>query len=453
MPVSVIILAAGQGKRMHSALPKVLQPMAGKPILRYVVDTARALDPASLHIVFGHGGDAVREAFGDDDLHWAMQAEQLGTGHAVQQALPQIPDGQTLLILCGDVPLLTPEALRPLVAAAERGSLAVLSARLDDATGYGRMLRNAGGKLTGIVEQRDASDEQLEIDEINTGVMAGPAALFNDYLGKINSDNAQGEYYLTDVVAMAANDGKPVEAVCTDDAAAALGINNRHQLAEAEAVYRARKANELLGDGVTLADPARIDVRGTLKCGRDVFIDVNVVFAGDVLLGDNVTIGANSIVTDAQIGAGTVVHPMSIIEDSRIGERCEIGPYARVRPGVELAERAKLGNFVELKKATVGPGSKVNHLTYVGDAEIGANVNVGAGTITCNYDGANKHLTVIGDDAFIGSGVELVAPIEVGAGATIGAGSTVSKSAPAGELTVERAKQVTISGWRRPVKP
>lgn len=452
MDLSVIILAAGQGKRMRSRLPKVLQPLAGRPLLQHVIDTARALEPANICVVYGHGGEEVRAAFTDADLRWALQAEQLGTGHAVQQALPGLNPDHLALILCGDTPLLCTSTLTALLDAGGPDRLALLTADLDDPTGYGRIIRDARGHVAEIVEERDATADQRNVREVNTGVMAASVGLLNGWLANLKTDNSQGEYYLTDVIALAVTDGRAVAAVRAPVATETLGINDRMQLAEAEAVYRGRVAHALLEQGVTLADPTRLDMRGELTCGRDVFIDVNAVFEGRVLLGDGVHVGPNVVIRDSTIGPGTRIHPNCVIEEALIGERCEIGPFARMRPGVQLAERAKLGNFVEVKKSVVGPGSKVNHLTYVGDTTIGADVNIGAGTITCNYDGANKHPTVIGDGAFIGSGVELVAPVEIGAGATIGAGSTITKLAPDAKLTLERAKQVTIDGWQRPVK-
>ncbi|MDJ0928789.1 MAG: bifunctional UDP-N-acetylglucosamine diphosphorylase/glucosamine-1-phosphate N-acetyltransferase GlmU [Gammaproteobacteria bacterium] len=451
MKLSVIILAAGQGKRMRSDLPKVLQPLAGRPLLGHVLDTAEALGATDVHVVYGHGGEQVQGAFRDREVDWALQAEQLGTGHAVQQALPGVPDDHTVLILCGDVPLVRAELLKSVVSAGEQ-TLAVLTAELPDPTGYGRILRDGTGRVNGIVEERDATDDQRAVREINSGLMACPASLLGGWLGRVGADNTQGEYYLTDIVGLAVTDGRPVNAICAPVADEVLGINDRRQLAHAESLFRARVANALLDDGVTLVDPARIDVRGELICGHDVVIDINTLFIGAVELGDGVVIGPNAVIRDSVLGAGTRVLPHCLIEEATVGTDCEIGPYARLRPATVLAERAKIGNFVEIKKSEIGPGSKVNHLTYVGDATVGAAVNVGAGTITCNYDGANKHRTVIGDGAFIGSGVELVAPVEVGAGATIGAGSTISKSAPSDQLTLERSKQVTIKNWKRPVK-
>ncbi len=452
MNLSVVILAAGKGTRMRSALPKVLQPLAGRPLLAHVLDTARRLQPAAIHVVYGHGAERVRQACDADDLNWVLQAEQNGTGHAVMQAMPQIPAGHTVLILCGDVPLVRASVLADLAAASGGEQLAVLTACLDDATGYGRVVRDDAGHVIAIVEERDATDDQRAIHEINTGLMACPAGLLNAWLSQIDDDNAQGEYYLTDIVGLAVADHRPVVAVAAGAADEVLGINDRRQLAHSEALLRRRTTNELLDQGVTLVDPARVDIRGRLICGQDVHIDVNTVFSGDVELGDNVEIGPNTIIRDSVIAADTRVLPNSLIEQATVGKACEIGPYARLRPAAELAEGAKVGNFVEVKKSHIGRRSKVNHLTYIGDATIGDEVNVGAGTITCNYDGANKHRTVIGDGAFIGSGVELVAPVEIGAGATVGAGSTISKPAPAEQLTLERARQVTIEGWTRPVK-
>jgi bifunctional UDP-N-acetylglucosamine pyrophosphorylase / glucosamine-1-phosphate N-acetyltransferase len=452
-PVSVVILAAGQGKRMHSALPKVLQPLAGRPLLAHVLATARALEPASLHVVYGHGGEEVRTAFAEEaDLKWALQAEQLGTGHALMQAMPAIPDDHRVLVLCGDVPLVRPQTLERLIADGAAGRLALLTARLDDATGYGRVLRNARGEVTRIVEHNDATDDERGVNEINTGLIAFDAKALRRYLGDLKSNNAQREYYLTDVIGMAVADRVKVDGIVAASAAEVLGINDRAQLAAAERALQRRQAAELMERGVTLADPERLDVRGEVVVGRDVFIDVGVVLEGKVVLGDRTRLEAYAVVRNCTIGAGTVVHTHCVLENSTAGDDCEIGPFARLRPGVVLSGHVKVGNFVEMKNSHIAPHSKVNHLTYVGDATVGTRVNVGAGTITCNYDGANKHRTVIGDNAFIGSGVMLVAPVEVGAGATIGAGSTITKDTPAEELTLARSKQVTIPGWKRPQK-
>jgi len=452
-PVSVVVLAAGQGKRMHSALPKVLQPLAGRPLLAHVVATARAIRPAAIHIVYGHGGEDVRAAFAEEpDLKWALQAEQLGTGHAVMQAMPAIPDDHRVLVLCGDVPLVRPQTLERLVAAGAAGRLALLTARLADATGYGRIVRNASGEVTRIVEHNDATDDERLGNEINTGLIAFDAPALRRYLGDLKSNNAQREYYLTDVIGMAVAERVPVDGIVAESPTEVLGINDRAQLAAAERALQRRQAAELMERGVTLADPERLDVRGEVTVGRDVFIDVGVVLEGKVVLGDRVRIEAYAHIRNCTLGNGTVIHPHCVLENSAAGDDCEIGPFSRLRPGVVLSGHVKVGNFVEMKNSHIAPHSKVNHLTYVGDATVGTKVNVGAGTITCNYDGANKHRTVIGDNAFIGSGVMLVAPVEVGAGATIGAGSTITKDTPEGELTLARSKQVTIPGWQRPKK-
>lgn len=451
MAVSIIVLAAGQGKRMYSVLPKVLQPLAGKPLLQHVVDTSFEVGAEDICVVYGHGGDAVPAAFEGQDLRWVLQAEQLGTGHAVEQAMPETPDENLVLILCGDVPLLRAETLRRLVDTCKNDDVALLTVHVDDPSGYGRIVRE-GGSVVRSVEQSDATEDERQIKEINSGVMACPARQLKVWLTRIDNDNSQGEYYLTDVVGLAVADGCIVHGVKADSWVEVMGINDKKQLAEAERALQARLVDELMAQGVGFADPARVDIRGRLTCGKDVYIDVNAVFEGEVSLGDNVRIESNNLVRDSQIGNATVVHSNCHIEGAKTGGDCEIGPFSRLRPGAELADDVKIGNFVEVKKSVIASGSKVNHLTYIGDTDIGRDVNVGAGTITCNYDGATKHRTTIGDNAFIGSGVELVAPVDVGAGATIGAGSTVSKSAPAGELTVERAKQVTVTGWKRPTK-
>ncbi|MEM8548102.1 MAG: bifunctional UDP-N-acetylglucosamine diphosphorylase/glucosamine-1-phosphate N-acetyltransferase GlmU [Pseudomonadota bacterium] len=446
------VLAAGRGKRMRSDIPKVLQPLAHQPLLAHVLDTTATLGVGATVLVYGHGGDAVQAAFPDPALHWAHQAEQLGTGHAVQQAMTAITDQQRVLVLCGDVPLLTAATLQRLCDETPADAVGVLTVHVADPTGYGRIIRSADSAVQRIVEERDATDAERAINEINSGVFVLPAAPLRQWLDALQPENNQGEYYLTDVVAMAVAAGVAVVGVVGDDADEIMGINDRAQLAAAERVYQRRQADALMHAGARLADPARIDVRGTVTVGRDVFIDVNAVLEGTVSLGDGVQIGPNCVIKDAVLGAGTVVHPHSLIDDATLGMNCQIGPFARLRPGSQLADKAKVGNFVEIKKAEIGPGSKVNHLTYIGDATIGTDVNVGAGTITCNYDGANKHRTVIGDGAFIGSGVELVAPVEVGSNATIGAGSTISRPAPADKLTVSRARQTTLDGWQRPKK-
>ena len=452
MSLSIVILAAGQGTRMRSALPKVLHPIGGRPLLRHVINTASQLSPDCIHVVFGHGGDQVREVLADADVNWIEQAEQLGTGHAVDQVMPLISDDNTVLVLYGDVPLITPETLQPMVEQAGSGKLSVLTAVLDDPCGYGRMVRDDEGRLTGIIEHKDASEEHLQIREINTGFLAAPAGMLRGWLSKLDNSNVQGEYYLTDVIAMAAADGVPVESAGAADEFEILGVNDRVQLATLERAYQRRLADRLMRAGVTLADPARIDIRGELFTGSDCSIDVNAVFEGSVRLGDGVCIGPNCVISNTRIGDATQVFANCVIEDACIGGSSRIGPFARIRPETELDERVHVGNFVEIKKSKIAAGSKVNHLSYIGDTRMGSGVNIGAGTITCNYDGANKHLTEIGNDVFIGSDTQLVAPVRVGDGATIGAGTTVTREVPAGELTLSRSPQKTIEGWRRPVK-
>ncbi|HYL03934.1 MAG TPA: bifunctional UDP-N-acetylglucosamine diphosphorylase/glucosamine-1-phosphate N-acetyltransferase GlmU [Steroidobacteraceae bacterium] len=452
MPLSVVILAAGQGKRMRSDLPKVLQPLAGRPLLGHVLETAATLEAAAVHVVYGFGGDAVRAAFAGRPIEWVLQTEQHGTGHAVLQALPAIPDEHQVLVLYGDVPLIRAATLGALVGRAGPQSLALLSVMLEDPSGYGRVLRDRAGNVYRIVEQKDATKKELQVREANTGVLVAPAAALRRWLARVGNDNAQGEYYLTDVVTHAVRDGFAVEAVVAASAAEVLGVNDRLQLAALESAYRAQRAIELMQAGVTLIDPARLDVRGRVSAGRDVVLDVNVVLEGEVQLGDRVRIGAGCVLRDVRIGADTIVHAHSVLDGADIAERCLIGPFARVRPGTRLAAEAHVGNFVELKNATLGVGSKANHLTYLGDASVGSKVNVGAGTITCNYDGVNKWPTTIEDGAFIGSGSMLVAPVTIGAGATIGAGSTVTKPAARGALTLERADQRSVPSWSTPVK-
>ena len=452
MKLAVVILAAGQGKRMKSDLPKVLQPLAGQPLLGHVVSRSRALDPSSLHVVYGHGGAAVRATIRDADLRWALQAEQLGTGHAVMQAMPNVADDELVLVLYGDVPLIRAETLRALIAAAGPKAMSLLTVMLDNPQGYGRIVRNARGAIQKIVEQKDANKAQLRIREGNSGIMAVPARLLRKWLGRLRNANAQGEYYLTDVIAMAVKDKIKVTPLIAPTIAEVLGVNDKAQLAELEAMHRAERARELMVAGATLADPARIDVRGAVTLGRDVFIDANVLFEGKVSLGDRVRVGPNVVLRDVSIGADSVIHPNSVLESSELGAGCLIGPFARVRPGSKLGAGVHVGNFVELKKTVIADGSKANHLTYLGDAVIGKGVNIGAGTITCNYDGVNKSTTTIDDGAFIGSGNMLVAPVRIGKDATTGAGSTITREAPDGKLTLTRAKQVTIEGWKRPQK-
>lgn len=450
--MEVVILAAGQGKRMRSLLPKVLQPIAGQPMLAHVIGAARALDVSRVCVVYGHGGEVVRERLHDAELLWARQEPQLGTGHAVQQALPQLSDGQMALVLYGDVPLIGAPTLRRLQVAAGAERLALLTVELPDPTGYGRILRDAAGKVTRIVEEKDASPEQRCVCEVNTGILVAPVARLRDWLGLIGNDNAQGEYYLTDIIGLAVAEGVDIVTVQPDAVWETLGVNSKLQLAELERIHQGNIARRLMDEGVTLLDPARIDVRGELRCGRDVEIDVNCVFEGRVELADDVRIGAHCVIRNARIGAGTRLAPFSHVEDTVTGRECVIGPYARTRPGTTLGDGVHLGNFVEVKNSAIADHSKANHLAYVGDADVGQRVNIGAGTITCNYDGANKFRTVIEDDVFIGSDTQLVAPVRVGRGATLGAGTTLTKDAPPDQLTVSRARQLTIAGWKRPVK-
>ena len=448
----MVILAAGQGKRMNSDLPKVLQPLAGRAMLVHVLDTARELQPDAINIVYGHGSDAVREAFAGPDLTWSHQPEQLGTGHALGQALPSIPDDHQVLVLYGDVPLVTSGSLKSLADYGRGDEVVLLTAFLDDPHGYGRIVRTGDGAVSSVVEEKDTTPEESAIGEVNTGFMRLPAGPLKGWLAGLSNDNAQGEFLLTDVVGLAVGDGVEVKALVVADAAEMLGVNSRTQLARAERIIQRRYAEVAMESGAMLVDPARFDVRGTLKVGRDVFIDAGVLFEGEVELGDRVHIGPNTVISDSRLGDGCLVHPNSVLHGVVAGPDCEIGPFARLRPGTELAERVKIGNFVEVKASSVAAGSKMNHLTYVGDSRVGDSVNIGAGTIVCNYDGAVKHRTVIGNRAFIGSGVMLVAPVEVGEGATVGAGSTLTKDAPAETLTVARAKQTVVEGWERPKK-
>jgi bifunctional UDP-N-acetylglucosamine pyrophosphorylase/glucosamine-1-phosphate N-acetyltransferase len=457
MPLVVVILAAGQGKRMNSDLPKVLQPLAGKPLLAHVIDTARALDPDGICVVYGHGGARVQAAFHETgtapaDIDWVLQAEQLGTGHALLQAMPLIPDDHTVLVLYGDVPLIKAATLKKMLSAAADGSLAVLSVELEDPQGYGRIVRDASGKVQSIVEHADASAAQLRIREVNTGVLAAPAGALRHWLLDVKSSNWQQEFYLTDVIGIAHAAGAGITTVAASSGAEVAGVNDRVQLSQAEAHYRRERAHELMLAGATLADPARIDIRGDVTVGRDVFIDVNAVLVGKVRLATGVKIGPNCLIIDSQIGPDTHINANSVIDNAVVGENCRIGPFARLRPQTVLHADVHIGNFVEVKAAEIGVGSKANHLTYLGDARIGSHVNVGAGSITCNYDGANKWPTVIEDGAFIGSGSMLVAPLRIGASATIGAGSTITEGAPDGKLTLERSAQMTVDGWQRPQK-
>ena len=451
MTLGVVILAAGQGTRMQSSQPKVLHTLAGRPLLQHVIDTARTLEPSRIVVVYGHGGEQVHAAISDSDLVWAEQAEQLGTGHAVQQAIPHLDGLDQILVLYGDVPLTRSETLQSLLTAAGDG-FGLLTVELDDPSGYGRVERDAGGRVARIVEQKDASPEQLQIREINTGIMAIPESRLHAWLGQLENNNAQGEYYLTDVLAMAVIEGMSIAVSQPPDPMEAEGVNTKRQLALLERAWQRRSADSLMDAGLTLRDPSRFDLRGTLEHGRDCVIDVNVIIEGKVILGEGVTIGANCVLRNVSLADKVTIRENCVLEEAVVGADSQVGPFSRLRPGAELLGAAHVGNFVEIKKSTVGLGSKVNHLTYVGDSEIGSGVNIGAGTITCNYDGANKHKTVIGDEAFIGSNTALVAPVEVGKGATIGAGSTISKDVAPGGLALTRARQTSLPGWTRPAK-
>lgn len=450
--MQIVILAAGQGKRMRSALPKVLQPLSDRPLLGHVLRTAASLNPSRTCVVYGHGGDAVRAAFSELQVDWALQAEQLGTGHAVMQALPALSREEPVLILYGDVPLLRADTLVKLAEAAGDDKLGILTVTLDDPTGYGRIVRDAAGRIVCIVEQKDATEGERKIREVNTGIMVVPGARLAGWLTHLSNDNAQREYYLTDVVAAAVRDGVPVVSTQPARVSETLGVNDKVQLADLERTHQRENAERLLNEGVTLRDPARIDVRGELICGRDVEIDIGCIFEGRVELGDGVVVGAHSVLRNVTIAAGTRIAPFCHFDDATVGAGCQLGPYARLRPGARLAEDVHIGNFVEVKNSDIAAHSKANHLAYVGDATVGSRVNIGAGTICCNYDGANKFRTVIEDDVFIGSDTQLVAPVTVGRGATLGAGTTLTQDAPPGQLTIARARQITITGWTRPVK-
>jgi len=451
MGTGVVILAAGQGTRMKSAKPKVLQRLSGKSLLEHVIDCARTLSPEKIVVVYGHGGEQVRDSLADQpDLLWAEQAAQLGTGHAVQQALPLLHTVDQVLVLYGDVPLTRPQTLQELISAAGNG-FGLLTLNLDDPAGYGRIVRNGDGRVERIVEQKDAGAGELSIKEINTGIMSIPRRQLEGWIGGLSNNNAQGEYYLTDVLAMAVAEGFDIQVCQPESALEAEGVNDRLQLARLERAHQERIADRLLFNGVTLRDPARIDVRGSIEHGQDVEIDFNVLIEGRVVLGDNVRIGANCVLRNATVASDSEILDNCVIEDAHVGPGSKVGPFARLRPGADLVGGAHIGNFVEIKKSVVGRGSKVNHLSYIGDTDIGEGVNIGAGTITCNYDGANKHRTTIGDRAFIGSNTALVAPVKVGSDATIGAGSVISKDAAAKQLTLTRARQVSLK-WQRPVK-
>ncbi|TDF36299.1 UDP-N-acetylglucosamine diphosphorylase/glucosamine-1-phosphate N-acetyltransferase [Alteromonadaceae bacterium M269] len=451
MSFSAVILAAGKGTRMKSSLPKVLHPIAHKPMVQHIINTVMSVGADNIHLIYGHGADQLKEALGHNELNWCLQEEQLGTGHAVQQAADSIQDNEDILILVGDAPLIKQETLASLIAVKEQCDLALLTVELDDPTGMGRIIRD-GDQVTAIVEHKDATEAQRAIREINTGMMIMNGADLKRWLGQLSNDNAQGEYYLTDVIEMAAKEGKVIKASQPSNAIEVEGINNRMQLAKLERAFQLEQANALLMDGVSLLDPTRFDLRGDLHVGKDVVIDVNVVIEGKVSLGDNVVIGPNCVLKDCTVGNGTKVEAFSTLEQAEVDSGCTVGPYARLRPGAILHEGAKVGNFVEMKKSVLGKGSKANHLTYLGDAQIGENANIGAGTITCNYDGVNKFKTVIGDGAFIGSNSSLVAPAEIGENATVGAGSVITKPVNDGELAIARGRQKTVPGWERPTK-
>lgn len=450
--MNIVILAAGMGKRMRSRLPKVLQPLADKPMLEHVIEKARLLGSNNrLIVVIGHGAEAVKAYFEkDEDITFALQAEQLGTGHALLQALPYCDQNEPTLVLLGDVPLIRPETLKDLIQAAGSG-VGLLTVRLDNPKGYGRIVRQKGA-VCAIVEEKDATDEQRAINEVNTGIMVLPTRYLERWLNELGNENAQGEYYLTDVIARAVSEGVAVNSATAQTATEVEGVNNKVQLAALERAYQKENALRLMNDGVTLIDPDRIDVRGELICGKDVTIDVGCIFSGKVILGDGVRVGAYCVLKDVEIGEGTEILPFCHFDGAQVGKEARLGPYSRLRPGTTLADQTHIGNFVEIKKSVVGLGSKVNHLSYIGDTDMGARVNIGAGTITCNYDGVNKFRTTILDDAFIGSDTQLVAPVTVGKGATLGAGTTLTKNAPDGELTIARARQMTIKGWKRPTK-
>jgi bifunctional UDP-N-acetylglucosamine pyrophosphorylase/glucosamine-1-phosphate N-acetyltransferase len=452
MPLSVVILAAGQGKRMNSDLPKVLQPLAGRPLLQHVISAARGVNPDNIYVVYGHGGAQVQAALAHENVEWILQAEQLGTGHAVMQAMCVSPDEHTVLVLYGDVPLIRASTLQKLVAAAGEGALAMLTVNVEDAAGYGRIVRDGQGAVSAIIEHKDATPAQLQIREVNSGLMAAAAGPLREWLLGLGRDNTQREYFLTDVVAGAVQANTRVDAILAANPAEVAGVNDKIQLAQVEAGHRRERAEELMLAGATLADPTRIDIRGDVQVGRDVFIDVNTVFIGKVQLAAGVKVGPNCVIADSKIGEGTEIHANSVIDHAIVAQHCRIGPFARLRPGTVMHREVHIGNFVEVKNTEIGAGSKANHLTYLGDSRVGKGVNVGAGSVTVNYDGANKWPTLIEDGASIGSGSMLVAPVRIGAGATIGAGSTITASTSDNKLTLERSKQVTVDAWKRPPK-
>ncbi|MEZ8168517.1 bifunctional UDP-N-acetylglucosamine diphosphorylase/glucosamine-1-phosphate N-acetyltransferase GlmU [Vibrio sp. 10N.286.46.A8] len=451
MKFSAVILAAGKGTRMYSNTPKVLHTLAGKPMVKHVIDTCNGLGAQNINLVYGHGGDQMKATLAEESVNWALQAEQLGTGHAVDQASAHFADDEKVLVLYGDVPLISPETIENLLDAQPNGGIALLTVVLDNPMGYGRIIRR-NGPVVAIVEQKDATDEQKLIKEINTGVMVATGGDLKRWLSGLSNDNAQGEYYLTDVIAAAHDEGRAVEAVHPVSPIEVEGVNDRSQLARLERAYQAEQADKLLKQGVMLRDPSRFDLRGELQCGMDVEIDTNVIIEGSVSIGDNVVIGTGCVLKDCEIDDNTIVRPYSVIEGATIGEDCTVGPFTRLRPGADMRNNSHVGNFVEVKNTRLGEGSKANHLTYLGDAEIGQRVNVGAGAITCNYDGANKFKTIIGDDVFVGSDSQLIAPVTIGNGATVGAGSTVTRDVAENELVISRAKERKIANWQRPTK-
>jgi len=452
MSLKIAILAAGQGTRMHSKLPKVLHQMAGKPLLQWVLDATASVSPVETFVIYGYQGEQVKQALADNDVTWVAQTEQLGTGHALQQVLPHLHDDDRVLVLLGDTPLISDETLNSLIENTAENEIGIVTTITEEPYGLGRILRDQSDAILGIVEEKDASDTEKTIAEINTGIMLLPIKPLKNWLTKLQNENAQGEYYLTDVIAMAVADGVDIHAIQPLFNAEVIGINDRSQLAQLENVYQALAAESLMLDGVTLRDPARFDLRGELEIDADVTIDINVIVEGKVKIGRDTNIGANVILKNTTIGKDVTILPNCILEDSIVGDHCTIGPFARLRPGTQLANNVKIGNFVETKKITVDEGSKLSHLSYIGDAEVGKNVNIGAGVITCNYDGVDKHKTIIGDDAFIGTDSQLIAPVKIGKGAYIGAGSSINKDAPAGKLTVARARQKTVDGWVPPKK-
>ncbi len=451
MKFSAVILAAGKGTRMYSNKPKVLHTLAGKPMVKHVIDTCTGLGAQNVHLVYGHGGDQMKTTLAEESVNWVLQAEQLGTGHAVNQASPEFADDEKILVLYGDVPLISSETVQNLLEAQPNDGIALLTVVLENPAGYGRIVRK-NGPVVAIVEQKDATEEQKLINEVNTGVMVATGGDLKRWLANLKNKNAQNEYYLTDVIAAAHNEGRAVEAVHPVSPIEVEGVNDRAQLARLERAYQKANAIKLLEQGVLLRDPNRFDLRGTLQCGMDVEIDVNVIIEGHVSLGDNVVIGAGCVLKDCEIDDNTVIRPYSVIEGATVGEQCSVGPFSRLRPGAELRNDAHVGNFVEMKNACLGEGSKANHLTYLGDAKVGQRSNIGAGVITCNYDGANKFKTEIGDDVFVGSDSQLIAPVTVANGATIGAGTTLTKDVDEGELVITRAKERKVSNWQRPIK-